>query len=40
MNFIPMGRDELIAALREDRGDLAAGMLTVTPASWRDTPAD
>ena len=31
IHFIPTARDELMQALREGRGDIAAGILTVTP---------
>jgi membrane-bound lytic murein transglycosylase MltF len=31
VHFVPTARDELIPALREGRGDIAAGILTVTP---------
>ena len=31
VHFIPTARDDMIGALREGRGDIAAGMLTVTP---------
>jgi membrane-bound lytic murein transglycosylase MltF len=33
--FIPIGRDELLPALREGRGDLAAANLTITPERQR-----
>ena len=29
--FVPVPRDELLAALRDGRGDIAAGNLTITP---------
>ena len=31
VHFIPTARDELIPALLQGRGDLAAGILTITP---------